>query len=516
MKSPIGEIKLVAFNFIPKGYVLCDGSRFNKFVRGSSTKLYEIVGDAFTYDNSDPDTFAIPDLRDRFIKHSGDNIHLGERKGRNEVVLSMNQMPEHSHNVRIEVNNSASDEDPNSFPNGAFLNNNAGVFSTEPTDDTFLGGITQENVGQSEPIPIKNAHIKMVYIMCITENENLYEECIGEIRVWPNAKSSGEKGGIPEGWRLCNGDALDELEHNVLLSIIGYKYGGNVAKRKFKLPDFRNKFAAGAESGSKVGALGGKTIVSLEKSQLPSHSHIAQLAVNNKVDSAPYVHIPNNAYINRNAGLFSSRITSLADLGGVTQENKGGHKEVDITNSSLGLNYIICTKGVYNGMKGMLGEVKLFAGFHPERIQDFASCYGQLISFPQNTALYGLIGARYGGSGTTFRYPDLRNKIPICANDLNEVGKSGGANKIKLIPENLPTHNHNIQLAANTGVGTTPNISNGILNQNAGLYSVTETENTYLGGVKEQEDFTGEKIDIRNPFLAINYMICIDGVDPIR
>ncbi|AWV98728.1 phage tail protein [Arcticibacterium luteifluviistationis] len=517
MTGHLGEIKIVAFNFIPINYVLCDGRRLKKT---SNHQLHLIVGDKYTYDNSDDTTFAIPDLRNRFVLQPETSNGLGVKKGADEIVLSMEQMPEHNHNVSLEVDNISGSSEPVISPKDAFLNNQAGVFSTEPSTDTFLAGISQNNVGNSQPIQIKNAHVKMVYAMCIQNDPN--EGTIGEIKIWPNAKTDGSLGAIPNGWRLCNGDLLASSQNSALYSIIGYHYGGSIARNEFKLPDFRNRFATGITRSEKVGATGGKTNIRLDKNNLPPHNHSVKLGVNNNTDSTPHTQLPNNAFINSNAGTFSEEISSLATLGGISQEDKGSYEDIDVTNPSLGLNYIICTQGIFpsagsnGGGEGVLGEIILFAGFRA-RFSNYILCSGQKISISSNQALFSLLGTSYGGNGSSnFDLPDLRNKIPLCVSKLVEVGKSGGANTIKLTSENLPAHNHNVQLAANHGAdGRRVNISDSILNKDAGMFSTKETENTYLAGIKEHE-FVGQEIDIRNPFLGINYLICINGTFPIR
>lgn len=69
--------------------------------------------------------------------------------------------------------------------------------------------------------------------------------------------------------------------------------------------------------------------------------------------------------------------------------------------------------GCFQG--GLLGQVFLFAGnFAPEGAQP---ADGKLLQVAQNTALYSVLGTRYGGDGTTtFALPDLRDVAPRAAN----------------------------------------------------------------------------------------------------
>lgn len=57
-------------------------------------------------------------------------------------------------------------------------------------------------------------------------------------------------------------------------------------------------------------------------------------------------------------------------------------------------------------MDPILGQIQLFVfGFAP---QGWAPCNGQTLQIMQNQSLYSLLGATYGGNGsTTFCLPDL-------------------------------------------------------------------------------------------------------------
>jgi microcystin-dependent protein len=513
----LGEIRIFAFNFLPPDYIICDGKRLNK---SQHQQLYTVLGDVFTYDRSDPSTFAIPDLRNRFIKHPGTDLHLGEQKGEDEVVLTLGQMPEHNHDVALEVDNTNGGDEGVPKPNQAYLNNNAHNFSIDASADTYLGGISQQNVGNSEPVPIKNEYVKMVFAIRY-KNPDPVGGFLGEIRIWPNSKTGEGFGSIPSGWKLCNGDTYSIGANPALGTIIGFKYGTDTDGNP-KLPDFRNKFASGARVLSNVAETGGNTSVKLVLNNLPTHKHNLKLAVNNDTESVE-TPLPTNAFINKNAGAFSQEITSQAALGGIDQKNAGGKEELDITNSCLGLNYIISVEGNYkpNSELTYTGEIILYAGSQSAHLANsgFTTCDGLQLDISQYQSLYALIQNFYGGDGPRYyKLPDLRHKSPICVSSLNEVGISAGANKIKLSPENLPAHNHDVKLAANhTGSGRRVEIPDGILNNDAGPYSIKETENTYLAGIKEH-DFTrdAEAIDIRNPFLTINYLICVKGTFPSR
>ncbi|MBC7933901.1 MAG: tail fiber protein [Rhizobacter sp.] len=90
-----------------------------------------------------------------------------------------------------------------------------------------------------------------------------------------------------------------------------------------------------------------------------------------------------------------------------------GHKAV-------GLNYIIAIQGQFPGSGGgapnysniIIGEIRLFAGGYVPT--GFALCNGQILTIASNSTLFAVIGAQYGGNGTsTFALPDLRGAVPV-------------------------------------------------------------------------------------------------------
>jgi microcystin-dependent protein len=82
MEPLLGEIKLFAGNFAPRGWALCDGQLLPI---NQNTALFSILGT--TYGGDGRTTFALPDLRGRFPLHAGagpdlTRRELGERGGR--------------------------------------------------------------------------------------------------------------------------------------------------------------------------------------------------------------------------------------------------------------------------------------------------------------------------------------------------------------------------------------------------------------------------------------------------
>ncbi|MEM7214389.1 MAG: tail fiber protein [Pseudomonadota bacterium] len=93
----MSEIKIIGFNFAPRGWAYCDGQILPI---NQHQSLYSLLGTTFGGDGRT--TFALPDLRGRTPIKFGNaggtiNADLGAKSGEENVTLSIGQYPAHSH-----------------------------------------------------------------------------------------------------------------------------------------------------------------------------------------------------------------------------------------------------------------------------------------------------------------------------------------------------------------------------------------------------------------------------------
>jgi microcystin-dependent protein len=93
----IGEIKIVAFNYAPKGWATCSGQTLSI---QQNTALFSLLGT--TYGGNGVQTFALPNLQSRVPVHFGQgpglsDYTLGQTGGAETVTLTSTQMPTHTH-----------------------------------------------------------------------------------------------------------------------------------------------------------------------------------------------------------------------------------------------------------------------------------------------------------------------------------------------------------------------------------------------------------------------------------
>lgn len=96
MSEPfLAEIRIVGFNFAPRGWAFCDGQILPI---NQNQSLYSLLGT--TYGGDGRTSFALPDLRSRTPLHRDVSHRLGQKSGTEAVTLTAAQIPAHSHGIR--------------------------------------------------------------------------------------------------------------------------------------------------------------------------------------------------------------------------------------------------------------------------------------------------------------------------------------------------------------------------------------------------------------------------------
>lgn len=171
----------------------------------------------------------------------------------------------------------------------------------------------------------------------------------------------------------------------------------------------------------------------------------------------------------------------------------------------------------------MLAVMCVFAGNFEPRGYQFAR--GQLLPISQNSALFSLLGATYGGDGrTTFALPDTRGRSVIGAGrgpGLSEypLGQVGGFESVTLTEAQIPLINPTATVRAQSGAGnnTDPNgrVWAELSRQN--IYSDAPPDVSMNSGAVTINSFGGGRPhENRSPFIAMNWIIAVQGVYPSR
>lgn len=131
-------------NFAPAGWMFCEGQLL---AISENETLFQLIGT--TYGGDGQSTFALPDMRGRIPIHMGGGFTLAEASGVEEVTLTANQIPTHTHAV-LASNNTASA----TSPAGAVFGSGSEVTITAFGSDaplTTLSPSSMTAVGGSQP-----------------------------------------------------------------------------------------------------------------------------------------------------------------------------------------------------------------------------------------------------------------------------------------------------------------------------------------------------------------------------
>ena len=172
------------------------------------------------------------------------------------------------------------------------------------------------------------------------------------------------------------------------------------------------------------------------------------------------------------------------------------------------------------------GQIQPFAfGFAP---RNWALCNGQIIPISQNTALFSLLGTLYGGNGTSnFALPNLQSRVPMHQGqgpDGNTYtpGEEAGAETVTIDYTTMPMHVHTLMGSADLGNAAQCDPGDAVANIGAGQQNpgdpFYETDTTpvplnplAVGSVGGNQAHTNIQ-----PYLAINWCICLKGIFPTR
>jgi microcystin-dependent protein len=151
----MGEIKIVGFNFAPKGWAPCNG----QFLPiNQNQALFSLLGTM--YGGNGQTTFALPDFRGRVPISFGAGFDMGQAGGQEFHTVTQSEMPSHNHFVQA----TSSSQQTNNPTGNLLASINAPQYNPF-TQPTTLGPTTITTVGGSQPH--ENRQPFLVLFFCI-------------------------------------------------------------------------------------------------------------------------------------------------------------------------------------------------------------------------------------------------------------------------------------------------------------------------------------------------------------
>lgn len=141
----VGEIRMFGGNFPPAGWMFCEGQIL---AIAEYETLFQLIGT--TYGGNGESTFALPDLRGRFPLHQGNGFVLAETGGVEEVTLTIQQIPNHTH-VSFATNNNGTTNIPQNGFWATAGSTNLYVAGASSGDLSPFASNTLSLVGGSQP-----------------------------------------------------------------------------------------------------------------------------------------------------------------------------------------------------------------------------------------------------------------------------------------------------------------------------------------------------------------------------
>ena len=163
----MGEIKLFAGTFAPKGWMLCSGQLMSI---SQNSALFSLIGNYYGGDGQV--TFALPNLQGRVPIHAGQGpgtsrYEIGQIGGSESVTLTTQQMPAHTHSINC--SSTANQPIPGSFYPAASSDPAIGtvINSYSSTTDSQMNPAAVIPTGGSQPVLTVPPYLAMYYIIAI-------------------------------------------------------------------------------------------------------------------------------------------------------------------------------------------------------------------------------------------------------------------------------------------------------------------------------------------------------------
>jgi microcystin-dependent protein len=167
----MGEIKIISWNYAPKGWSFCNGQTLPI---NQNQALFSLFGTM--YGGNGQTTFALPNLQGRVPVHMGADFTLGEAGGEVSHTLTMAEMPAHNHFVQSDTKTAATSNNSAPAANEVFglalgVPSSGSNFAVSPygagNPGNVLAPASVSNYGGSQPHSNQQPYLVLNFIVAL-------------------------------------------------------------------------------------------------------------------------------------------------------------------------------------------------------------------------------------------------------------------------------------------------------------------------------------------------------------
>jgi microcystin-dependent protein len=158
----LGELRIMSFNFPPKGWAFCNG----QFLPiNQNQALFSLLGT--NYGGNGQTNFALPNLQGRTPIHQGAGFNVGTTVGEENHTLTVSEMTQHFHQVVVDTTTAPGSGGNQPANNKRIAGNDPGFLYAAASAFVPMNGGVIGNAGGSQPHPNQQPYMALTFCIAL-------------------------------------------------------------------------------------------------------------------------------------------------------------------------------------------------------------------------------------------------------------------------------------------------------------------------------------------------------------